>query len=103
MMKSHQRPLRTHRIAWTLRRGAIPDDKTLDHLCRVPACVNPEHMALVSNKENILRGDSFSARNARKTHCKRGHELCGKNVTVTNGHRHCRLCVKERKQLSEVS
>jgi hypothetical protein len=87
--------LKAHRVAWTLRRGDIPVGMTLDHLCRNPRCVNPSHLQVVTNKENILRGESPTAINARLTHCKRGHLLAGENIRVHHGHRQCLLCVKE--------
>lgn len=45
-----------HRFAWELEHGPIPKDRELDHLCRNPGCVNPNHMELVSHKENVERG-----------------------------------------------
>ena len=30
----------------------------LDHLCRTPACVNPEHLESVTHRENTARGRS---------------------------------------------
>ena len=36
--------------------GPIPPDRQLDHLCRVPACVNPDHLEPVTAAENIRRG-----------------------------------------------
>jgi HNH endonuclease len=44
-----------HRITYTLLRGAIPKGLTLDHLCGVPACINPWHLEPVSRLENIRR------------------------------------------------
>lgn len=64
-----------HRVVWELLVGPISDGMTLDHLCRVRMCVNPDHLEEVTLKENKERGDSFAAVNARKTHCKRGHSL----------------------------
>jgi hypothetical protein len=90
------RSLKAHRVAWTIERGPIPDDKTLDHICRNPRCVNPAHLALISNKENILRGVSPTALNARRTHCKNGHELGGNNLAVNHGRRECIQCRRAR-------
>ena len=41
-----------HRHAWELLVGTIPQGKQLDHQCHNPACVNPDHLRAVSNKEN---------------------------------------------------
>jgi len=32
-----------HRYMWTVMRGPIPEGMTIDHLCRVRRCVNPQH------------------------------------------------------------
>ncbi len=37
--------------------GPIPKDKVIDHLCRNQACVNPEHLEVVSNATNCRRGN----------------------------------------------
>jgi hypothetical protein len=82
-----------HRVSYEERRGPIPAGLTLDHLCRVRECINPDHLEPVTNGENILRGESFSARNARKTHCPNGHPLSGANLRVeANGARRCKTC-----------
>jgi hypothetical protein len=40
-----------------------------------------------------LRGDTFAARNAAKTHCKHGHEFTPENtVARRDGRRRCRAC-----------
>src|SRR5690242_5020679 len=52
------RSLLVHRLAWELYRGPIPAAHVLDHLCRVHACHNPEHLEPVSVFENNHRGES---------------------------------------------
>ena len=69
-----------HRVSYELTKGKIPDGLELDHLCRVRHCVNPDHLEAVSGDENIRRGISLAAINARKTHCKLGHPLSGDNL-----------------------
>jgi hypothetical protein len=65
---------RAHRLVYELLVGPVPDGLMCDHLCRVRHCVNPAHIELVTNRENILRGESWTARNARKTHCPKCHQ-----------------------------
>lgn len=39
---------------------SLPDDKDLDHLCRIVACINPECLEPVSTLENVRRGNGTS-------------------------------------------
>jgi hypothetical protein len=86
-----------HVIAFEWEFGPVPKGMTVDHLCEFLKCVNPTHMEAVTRGENVLRGHSLPALNARKTHCKRGHRLAGANVLLvkrpgkTPG-RQCRTC-----------
>ena len=43
----------SHRVAWHLVNGPIPDGMVLDHLCRERACVNPSHLEVVTRSENL--------------------------------------------------
>jgi hypothetical protein len=90
------RSVMAHRYAYELVVGPIPDGMVLDHLCRKAGCVNPAHLEPVTQAENVRRGVSAAAQNARKTHCKRGHEFTSENTRVTaNGNRVCRACQRE--------
>lgn len=87
------RNTQAHRYAYELRRGPIPDGLQIDHLCKNPTCVNPDHLEVVTLVENVMRGTSRAADNARKTHCHRGHPLSGENLSLReDGTRHCRTC-----------
>lgn len=48
----------THRLFYEQKHGPIPDGLHLDHLCRTPACVNPDHLEPVTITENIRRGNA---------------------------------------------
>lgn len=45
-----------HRVLYVERNGPIPEGLCLDHLCRIRACVNPDHLEPVTVVENIRRG-----------------------------------------------
>lgn len=91
---------RAHRLVYEQFRGVIAAGLTVDHLCRLRACVNPDHLDLVPLKENILRGISFSAENARKTRCPGGHDYTDDNTRIIRdgkrAYRQCRTCDRER-------
>ena len=87
-----QRQGYAHRFSYEQSVGPIPDGLEIDHLCRNPPCVRPDHLEAVTRRENMLRGTSPAAQQARQTHCKRGHVLAGDNVYVWNQERHCRTC-----------
>lgn len=93
--------LLAHRVLYQLHRGEIPKELTVDHLCRRRNCVNPWHMELVTNRENILRGKCFAARYAKRTRCKHGHKFTPENTRhswkrgIYQG-RACRACGRSR-------
>lgn len=87
---AEQRLVPAHRVVYELLVGPIPDGMELDHLCRTPACVNPEHLEPVSHRINMLRGLTVVALHAAKTTWPRGHEYDA--VIPKSGKRYCRTC-----------
>lgn len=87
-----------HRLFYEILVGPIPDGLTLDHLCRNRVCVNPDHLEPTTLTENIRRGESPTAKNRRKTHCKWGHEFTEENTLAHAGRpggRRCRTCERD--------
>jgi hypothetical protein len=90
-----------HRFSYEQTVGPIPGGLQLDHLCRVRHCVNPEHLEPVTQRVNVLRGESPSAIAARKTVCLNGHDLNDPanvyhNIPSRPGTRTCRPCAIAR-------
>jgi len=92
---------RPHRLLYELLIGHAPEDKVLDHLCRVTLCCNPFHLQSVYQRTNVCRGNVHSGEdhyNGARTHCIHGHPLSGDNVYsyTIGGHRHrvCRACAR---------
>lgn len=85
-----------HRESYEFFVGPIPDGLVIDHLCRVPRCINPSHLEPVTRGENAIRGVGWAGVHANKTHCVNGHEFAGKNLYIhPDGRRVCRRCVAD--------
>jgi hypothetical protein len=95
------RRYRAHRVSHWIYKGPIPEGLVLDHLCRNPFCVNPDHLEAVTERINIMRGTGVTARNRQKTHCRNGHPYSPENTRVTpKGARFCRICDREHNRRS---
>jgi hypothetical protein len=43
----------------------------LDHLCKTPACVNPDHLEAITQRQNALRGSKTRLSTERATELRR--------------------------------
>jgi len=94
-----QRRAYAHRAAYQLLVGPIPDGLQVDHLCRNRACVRPDHLEPVTQRENILRGASPAAHRAQQTHCLRGHRYEPSTTQWKRGRRECLICSRLMRRL----
>ena len=85
---------RAHRISFNIFNGNIPDRLTIHHKCENTLCVNPFHLSAIPLIENILLGNGFTAINARKTQCPKGHLLNGNKFENGRKRRYCLECKK---------
>lgn len=51
------KPQLVHRLAYFLCKGGFDDEMTIDHLCYVRNCVNPDHLEVVTRAENTRRAN----------------------------------------------
>ena len=101
-----------HRLSYILAYGEIPKGMVIDHICHTEAverdecqdgnncphraCINPTHLELVTQKENVRRG--WNARQVQ-TACKRGHSWENPDAYYVykqrnSVYRECRECKK---------
>lgn len=84
----HNRVKRAHRVAFELVVGPIHTGLEIDHLCRNPACVRPDHLEPVTKLENITR----SAMARHRDVCRNGHRYTDENTYHYGRQRFCRTC-----------
>lgn len=57
----------THRLSYKVFNGEIPENMLVCHTCNVPSCVNPKHLYVGTNEDNIrdriIAGSSKGERN----------------------------------------
>jgi hypothetical protein len=82
-----------HRVVYELLIGPIPDGLQLDHVkdrgCTSHACVRPDHLEPVTQRINLLRGDTIVAREAASLRCPQNHEY---DYIDPRGNRGCMEC-----------
>ena len=85
-----------HRYSVARTGEALHVGKVLDHLCRVPSCVNPAHLEQISQEENTARGTNPMAPGIalrlNEGRCKAGHLLTPDNWRHSGGRFRCMPC-----------
>lgn len=89
---------KAHAVYWERANGPVPNGMELHHLCRVPCCVNPDHLKPLTRAEH---GKTRVGLKPQKTICKHGHT--GDDISYRkNGQINCRECSKEHKRKARL-
>lgn len=106
--------MKAHKVEWIKANGDIPKGFVVDHVCHNEAvergeceggvtcvhraCINPEHLRLVTQQENVMAG-IHSIDN--RSHCNQGHPFIKENIMVRkNGKRECAECNRVRARVN---
>lgn len=90
-----------HRVMAAFTFGQFDQRLRVCHTCDVPQCINPAHLFLGTQSQNMR--DCASKRRLgvqqkpKRTHCKHGHEYTPENTRMKRGARECRTCDRQRK------
>jgi hypothetical protein len=86
-----------HKAAYETFIGPVPVGMVVRHKCDVKICVNPDHLAIGTQAQNlaemVARGRNHWGAQA---HCKNGHAFTPENTRLrSDGGRRCLACVAE--------
>lgn len=65
-IKLNSRTCAAHIVSFVNAHGYVPGNKQIDHKCRNRMCVNPDHLEMVSHRENQKRRDLARGRSAKR-------------------------------------
>jgi len=84
----------SHRVAYEAAYGKIHDGMHVCHSCDTPSCVNPDHLWLGTNADNVADKIAKGRGSSMPGEAHPGHKLTAEQV------RYIRSCEKSQRQLA---
>jgi hypothetical protein len=103
-----------HKVSWAIHKNndtLSPRNLQIMHLCDNKVCVNPQHLAMGTARQNNLdafkRGlntpiNKIVGRPSKNPYCKHGHERSKENTIIKDGYKLCKPCRQETYRKSKL-
>lgn len=94
--------IRAHRLSYSIHNGDIPDGLYVLHSCDVRDCVNPDHLSVGTQSDNMRqaaeRGRLWKQNIYSSGKCPNGHIMDSENQIMRAGNITCKACLRMKQK-----
>lgn len=65
LMSRKSKTHRAHRVSYEAYKGVIPETLVVRHMCDNPSCINPDHLIVGTQRENVMDRESRGRRDVK--------------------------------------